>query len=397
MGKKDTRHFQILVRLSMRNKAGRAMTSGILRYAATHPGLELNVSENVNVADSISDYGDWHPDGIITHPHDETKTDAACAKAKAVVFLHSADTEGWRKRPCGFVFSDDAAAGRMAAAHLLKRNLRHFGYYGSLLKTSWSETRRAAFSRAIREAGLPAPSIFDLEPPYELARLRRALAKWLRGLPKPCGILAASDWPAKRLLDICRSEGMAVPEVVQVIGIDNEEFVCEQSVPTLTSIEPDFEGGGFEAMRMLHSLLLGRRISKKPFLYGVRGVVERQSTRDYKGTARIVNLALDFIQKHATLGATAAEAAKAAGCSPSLLQRYFRKTVGRTVIQEIQRVRIEKACHLLRHSETPINNIGALCGYGGEAYFKILFRRATGVTMGEYRRRRAPPAQARQG
>ena len=118
----------------------------------------------------------------------------------------------------------------------------------------------------------------------------------------------------------------------------------------------------------------------------MRGIVERLSALDFKGTARIVNLALDFIRLHGASGATAADVAKAAGCSSSLLERYFRKTLGRTVVQELQRVRLEKACDLLRHSETPIGEIGPLCGYGDETYFKIIFRRAYGKSMRDYRR-----------
>ena len=78
--------------------------------------------------------------------------------------------------------------------------------------------------------------------------------------------------------------------------------------------------------------------------------------------------------------------ASSATPTPSLLERYFRKTVGRTVVQELQRVRLEKACYLLRHSETPIGEIGPLCGYGDETYFKIIFRRAYGKSMRDYRR-----------
>ena len=381
---KGKKRLRVLVRLSMRGKAGRAMTTGILRYAATHPQFEMNIAEKGNDSDIIFDYGDWRPDGVIMHAREAG--DNVVAGARAAVFLHSDPPRSWRGRPCGAIFCDDAAAGRIAASHLLRRNLRHFGYFGSLHRTLWSEARHEAFAEAIRDAGMPEPSVFGIEPPYDLSKQRKALAEWVRGLPKPCGILASSDWPAKQILDICREEDISVPELVQVIGIDNEEYVCEQSVPTLTSIEPDFEGGGYEAMRMLHAMLLGRRVPAKPSLYGIRGIVERRSTRDDRGTARIVNLALDFIHLHATSGATAADAVKAAGCSPSLLQRYFKKALGRTVIQEIQRVRLEKACRLLRHSETPISEIGPLCGYEDEIYFKLLFRRAYGKSMRDYRR-----------
>ncbi len=379
----EKKRQRILVRLSMRSKAGRAMTTGILRYAATHPQLELNIAETGNEADSIHGYGGWRPEGVIMHSREAT--DDVVAGARAAVFLHSDPPDNWHGRPCGFVFCDDAAAGRIAASHLLKRNLRHFGYYGSLRQTIWSETRHESFAEAIREAGMPEPSVFGIEPPYELSRQRKALAEWVRGLPKPCGILASSDWPAKQILDICREEEISVPEQVQVIGIDNEDYVCEQSVPTLSSIEPDFEGGGYEAIRALDAMLSGKRPPAEPIVYGIRGVVERQSTRDDRGTARIVNRALDFIRLHGASGGTAAEAVKAAGCSASLLQRYFKKTLGRTVGQEIQRVRLEKACRLLRHSETPIEDIAALCGYDDASFLKVLFRRAYGKSMRDYR------------
>ena len=240
---KGKKRLRVLVRLSMRGKAGRAMTTGILLYAATHPQFEMNIAEKGNDSDIIFDYGDWRPDGVIMHAREAG--DNVVAGARAAVFLHSDPPRSWRGRPCGAIFCDDAAAGRIAASHLLRRNLRHFGYFGSLHRTLWSEARHEAFAEAIRDAGMPEPSVFGIEPPYDLSKQRKALAEWVRGLPKPCGILASSDWPAKQILDICREEDISVPELVQVIGIDNEEYVCEQSVPTLTSIEPDFEGGGY--------------------------------------------------------------------------------------------------------------------------------------------------------
>ena len=187
------------------------------------------------------------------------------------------------------------------------------------------------------------------------------------------------------MLDVCRECGIAVPELVKVLGVDNEEYLCEQSMPALSSIEPDFESGGFEAIRMLDDMLSGKNASPEPFKYGIRGLVERRSTRDDSGTARLVNLALDFIRLHGASGGTAAEAVKAAGCSASLLQRLFRKTLGRTVVQEIQRVRMEKAKKLLRDTDTPIGEIAQLCGYDDESYLKLLFRRTFGMSMSKYR------------
>ncbi len=382
--KQRQKRWRVLVRLHMRYKAGRMISVGVLRYAATHPHIEVHVVGGGR-RDEICELGAWVPDGIVSDTYTALSKRSASVRA-AVLFHSSGPIAGQTGRQCVRMRSDNAAAGRMAAAHFLRHNLRHFGYVGALFDFDWSLARGAAFEEEVVKAGFDAPSVFHTEKSFDLAQEKEALLRWLRALPKPCGIFAANDWRAMAVLNACREAGVDVPEVAQVIGVDNEEYICEQTVPTLTSIEPDFEGGGYEAMRILDAMLSGRRVADKALTYGMRGIVERLSALDFKGTARIVNLALDFIRLHGASGATAADVAKAAGCSSSLLERYFRKTVGRTVVQELQRVRLEKACDLLRHSETPIGEIGPLCGYGDETYFKIIFRRAYGKSMRDYRR-----------
>ena len=382
--KQRQKRWRVLVRLHMRYKAGRMISVGVLRYAATHPHIEVHVVGGGR-RDEICELGAWVPDGIVSDTYTALSKRSASVRA-AVLFHSSGPIAEQNGRQCVRMRSDNAAAGRMAAAHFLRHNIRHFGYVGALFDFDWSLARGAAFAEEVGKAGFAPPSVFRTDKSFDLAQEKEALLRWLRALPKPCGIFAANDWRAMTVLNACREAGIDVPEVAQVIGVDNEEYICEQTVPTLTSIEPDFEGGGYEAMRMLDAMLSGRRVADRTLTYGMRGIVERLSALDFKGTARIVNLALDFIRLHGASGATAADVVKAAGCSSSLLERYFRKTVGRTVVQELQRVRLEKACYLLRHSETPIGEIGPLCGYGDETYFKIIFRRAYGKSMRDYRR-----------
>ena len=376
--------FKILVWLGLETAAARALARGVLRYAATHRYINLHIWNQNAPLGEFTDWDDWRPDGIAS-------VDAGIASpmpksVRAAVVFHW--TGGDAPLPAAHVsvLCDDEEIGRLAAMHFLRRNLRHFGCVSALGGENWSSAREKAFAAAVRTAGCRAPAAFRAESGMGLSRERAALADWLRALPKPCGIFAVSDWRAWHVLDICRECGIEVPSAAQVIGVDNEEYICEQTTPTLTSIMPDFESGGYEAMRALDAMLSGRRPPQDPIVYGVLGIVERQSTRDDRGTGRIVNRALDFIRMHAASGGTAAEAAKAAGCSASLLQRYFRKTVGRTVMEEIHRVRLDKACRLLRHTETPIGEIAPLCGYEDDVFLKILFKRTFGRSMRDYRR-----------
>ncbi len=373
-----------MVWLGMESAAARALARGVLRYTATHRHIGLHIWNQHASVGEFTNWDDWRPDGIVAGTMDFWEP--MPASVRAAVIIHGMGEGAPLPAAHVSVLCDDDAIGQLAAAHLLRRNLRHFGCVGAVEGAAWSAAREKAFAKAVYEAGCEAAPPFHVEDQGSLSREREALAVWLRALPKPCGIFAVSDWRAWHVLDICRECGIEVPSVAQVIGVDNEEYICEQTEPTLSSIEPDFESGGYEAMRALDAMLSGKRPPAKPIVYGIRGIVERQSTRDDRGTARIVNRALDFIRLHGTSGGTAAEAVKAAGCSASLLQRYFRKTLGRTVVQEIQRVRLEKACHLLRHTETPIKEIAALCGYEDEVFLKVLFRRTYGKSMRDYRR-----------
>lgn len=394
MKRKRGSPFRVLAALSMETKAARGMSVGILRYAATHRRCEVVIAHSGVLPRGLPSLGDWTPDGLINGP-----IGAEAAKRPfrvgAEVFLLDAPDELSARGDCGVVLCDDAAAGRLAASLFVRRNLRHFGFVGDRRNVEWSQRRGVAFAGELRQGGHEAPSVFEIPEDAKLPEEEKVLADWLASLPKPCGVFAATDWRAKRVLDVCRAAGIDVPGLVEVVGVDNEEYVCEQCVPTLTSIEPDFEQGGYEAMELLDALLSGKPLGREARIrrYGMRGIVERVSTRDNRGTARIVNLALDFIRLHGASGGTAADVVKAAGCSASLLQRHFRKAIGRTVVQEIQRVRLEKACHLLRHTETPINGIGHLCGYDDESWFRVLFRKTFGVSMRDYRNRALPPGR----
>lgn len=386
------KRLRIMVLLGMGSAASRAITKGILRYAATDRRLEVLVRNREAIPGELTDIGDWRPDGILVG--ETTLTATVPSSVRAAVVVHGTGAvpfagtgHGPAALPGGIVQMqcDDAAVGRLAAEHLLRHKMRNFGCVVALNSANWSAAREKSFAEAVREAGFEVEPSFRVDGGTGQAQERKALASWLRAIPKPCGVFAVSDWRAWHVLDVCRECGIEVPTVAQVIGVDNEEYICEQIVPTLTSIEPDFENGGYEAIRALVGTLSGRGAPNHPVVYGIRGIVERQSTRDDRGTARIVNRALDFIRLHAASGGTAAEAVKAAGCSASLLQRHFRKTVGRTVTEEIHRVRLEKACRLLRRTDTPIGEIAALCGYKDEIFLKVLFRRTFGQTMRDYR------------
>ena len=177
--------------------------------------------------------------------------------------------------------TDQAAAGRMAAEYFLERGFQRFAYCG-FIDVAWSEQRGAHFGRRVAEAG------FDtyFYQPSNAGRLRTIdkermiIAKWLQSLPKPIAVMACNDDRSRDIIAACRLAGVNVPREIALLGVDNDEFICELPYPQLSSIALSTERAGYEAASVLDRLMKGERIKKADAIVCVcpSHVVTRQST-----------------------------------------------------------------------------------------------------------------------
>jgi len=126
---------------------------------------------------------------------------------------------------------------------------------------------------------------------------QKRLTRWLLGLPKPVAILAADDARARQVLETCQLAGLNVPGDIALLGVDNDELVCENTSPTLSSIQPDFDAGGYEAASLLEQLM--RRTVRMPQnrFYGIKRIVVRESSRFARDVARILPPPAKLIQR----------------------------------------------------------------------------------------------------
>lgn len=67
--------------------------------------------------------------------------------------------------------------------------------------------------------------------------------------------------------------------------------------------------------------------------------------------------------------------------------KLFKETTGMTVIEYAQKIRIEEACRLLVDSDRKVIDIGAEVGYRDIKFFNQVFKRLTGETPGNYRKK----------
>ena len=181
------------------------------------------------------------------------------------------------------VHADHAAIARLAAEHLLERGFRHFAFFGFPV-FEWSVRRQGAFAQRIRDAGCRLHDGPDIQPVswgHQQASWEQeieSVARWIGRLPKPLGVMAGNDIRGMQLLDACRLAGVAVPEEVAVVGVDNEELVCQLAYPPLSSVVPDAKRIGYVAAERLDRMMKGEAAEERLTLIPPVNVVVRQSS-----------------------------------------------------------------------------------------------------------------------
>jgi len=275
------------------------------------------------------------------------------------------------------------------AEHLTGCGFGHFAFYGPS-GIRWSETRRLSFQDCLARTGRTV-QVFDA--PVETAgaaqgsRLR-ALGAWLQALPKPVGIMACNDDYAQHLVAACQETGLHIPDQVGLVGVDNDELVCELSTPPLSSVAINFERAGFESARLLDRWMqqgtapLPARISAP-----ATHVVPRLSTDILAVADPQLLKALRFIRDHARENIRVAQVARAGGLSRRALENRFRWELGRSILQEIRRIRVDLIARMLVETELPVSHIAESLGYENLQHIARYFRKEKNMSLVAYRKK----------
>lgn len=297
----------------------------------------------------------------------------------AVVFGHSqAEVPGLAN-----VITDSAAIGRLGADHLLDRGFREFGYCG-LPGKPWSDLRCECFRVRVGEAGF---GVREFEFFGSQAAGMRRLSRWLGGLPRPVGVMACNDDLGERVIEACKVAGLRVPEEVAVLGADNDELVCELSDPPMSSVAIGFERAGYESARLLHRMMAGAGARGRAISVRASGVIARQSTDILAMDDPQVVKALRFIREGGASAMRVGDVAKASGLSRRVLEKRFRARLGRSVLSEIRRARVQRISGLLAGTNLTVSQIAMDLGFAGTEHVARYFRRELGMTPLEFRRR----------
>lgn len=291
------------------------------------------------------------------------------------------------------VFYDNAKIADMAAGHFQQRGFKHIAYFN--IGNYWHETERIPVCRArVEEMGGQFHEIeyfrhfapASKTPLADRSEAQQWLTQTIADLPKPLGIILTSDDWAGCLLQACDDAGVTVPDEVAVLGCDNDPMVCHCTPVPLSSIDLNWDGVGYEAARLLDRMMDGGAPPEEPVLVPPKGVVARMSTNILAVPDLRIARALRFIWEHFPEPLGAERVAKGAGLNRRTLERGFREHLGRSVLYEITRVRIERAKTMLTESNLKAHQIAEQCGFSGIVAFSKVFLRLTGMRPSDFRK-----------
>lgn len=367
---------------------GRDLLRGIARYARLHGPWSFYITPG-DYQQALPRIKDWGGTGIIGRIASQPVADAIVAAGVPTIALGLTDEQMQPDNPLAKfsdLSSDASEVVRLATEHLLDRQFHHFAYVG-LEERHWSVRREIAFEKRIRQAGREVHIYRQPRRARDRVweRERTILAEWLRGLPTPLGLFACNDDRGREVLEACRLAELNVPEDVAVLGVDNDEVFCDLADPPLSSVALNAETAGYRAAELLDGMMQGRIRKPRPVIVEALGVVTRRSTEVIAVTDSDVAAALQFIRREQGVGIAVDQVADEVAMSRRSLEKRFKESLGRTILEEIQLVRLERAKRLLLETTFPISKVATISGFGSAGYFIQFFQNRVGKTPRRFR------------
>jgi LacI family transcriptional regulator len=388
---------KVLLMMETSRKYGRSILRGIAKYSRTHgPWIFYRQAPFYWGASSkkatLKHLLKLDIDGIILREQREQElTDSMLATGLPVV------VSPYREPFAGLhnILGDDTAIGIMAAEYLLRRGFKQFAYCGFGDMYYWSRERGKSFGGRVAQAGFETHYYEYEQPksrsPHSWEKEQVILVDWLKRLPKPIALMACNDDRSQHVLEACKIAGFNVPEQVAIIGLGNDDLVCDLASPPLSSIALGAEKGGYDAAATLDKLMRGRKVSNRNIIVPTLYVVTRQSTDILKIDDSYVAQALRFIHRRARREAIqVADVLRAVPLSRRSLYERFSRVLGRSVHEEIKHVRVEQLARMLVSTNLSISQIASELGCSDMKNLARYFKQAKGISPLQYRKHHSP-------
>lgn len=366
---------RVALRIPTGIKTCREIMQGILRYASEYGPWAIKIIEDRSEDDGpvLGLEQDGYSGFIGNVFNAQNRRRLTSGQMPCIVF----DTPPGH----GVIICDNEPIGHAAANHFLRQGFTRFAFVGNLSSSDWSVARGRVFARHLRALGFPC-KVYSRQQTEDEANGKDALVDFLRKLTKPTAIFAANDARALQVLNACHSAGIPVPQEIALLSCDNDELICECTMPSLSSVQMTTVEVGYAAAALLDRLMRARNFSTRPYerprqqkiFYSFKNIQLRLSSAALALPDPLAERAMTFIRLNANTRFTMSQLAEALNVSRRLLELRFRRATGRTLHAELLRIRLERARALLETTNKTVEDIASTCGFASASHLCATFK-----------------------
>jgi LacI family transcriptional regulator len=289
------------------------------------------------------------------------------------------------------ILTDSRRIGEMGANYFIQKGFKNLAFCG-FRKMLWSDHREKYFTDTASKAGLKTFTnklTYPQRERFKDSNLER-IGQWIRQLPKPVGVMACNDSCGKFIIDSCRKTLISVPDEVAVLGVDNDDILCDLTYPSLSSISLNTEKGGFDAAALLDKIMKGIAVDTQVILIEPVGVQERQSTDIIAVDDKIVSDIINYIKRNSKKLLQVTDIINEFHVSRKGLYKKFKNNLGTSVYDQIRKIKVEEICRMLAETDKSIKETALEFGFYNVDHIARFFRKEKGLTPTQYRNYTAP-------
>jgi len=381
--------IKIILLSDLSEEYNKHILKGITRYSKDHGPwtfckMPAYYRETMGIDGILKWAQEWEADGIIGQFYNKGEVEKFTQANIPVI------AQDFKERFSGIpnITGDYKETGRLAANYFLKKGFKNFAFYG-FTNIVWSRERAEGFEERIQEAGFNvhyyehkgpgAPDLWYYKP--------SAVAEWLKSLPQPIALMTCDDNQGQHIAEAAKHAGIRIPDEIAILGVDNDEMICELSDTPLSSIELDAEKGGYEAARVMQEMVENKTCKGPNIVVKPTQVVTRVSTDIFASQDKYIVSALKYIHGNLDKNLKVDQVLKEVPLSRRSLEKRFIMTTGYPVYEYIYNQRIERFTQKLLETDMTIFEIALDLGLSDSKNIARQFKQVKGLTPMEYRKK----------
>lgn len=379
--------IKVLVLVDYSSEFSRQMLKGLIRYSKSSGSwsfyrMSANYKGIYDHEEIIELVKNWQPNAVIVQPY--YINPKLLTRLNVPIFLQNYKEES---RYFSNIVGDYLKTGQLAAQYFSQKRFVNYAFYGCR-DFIWSREREKGFAaEVLRNRGNYFKYIDKTVPEWGQDRLHTELKNWLLSLPKPIAIFACDDIFAIHIAEVCKRINLHIPNDIALLGVDNDELICNLSAPPISSIVLDAENGGYELAKKIEKVVVDQSMTPFSLCINPLYIEERESTGDYYIQNEYIKTVVNYLQKNFTIHIMINSLTDLVPLSRRNLETKFKHEMGISIYQFVLKLRIDYFKKLLTTTDLPLPEIVANCGFNDYSNVFKIFKKTTGYSPSEFRKK----------